>query len=56
MAWSMSAPSTVKGWGDYLFLVGIPVLFMISLYPRVYAIADSIYDGTNGNNGNNGGA
>ena len=45
--WSLSVPSSLSGWGQYLLTVGIPIMVMFALSTRVFAVADNIYDGAN---------
>jgi|ETNvirenome_6_85_1030632.scaffolds.fasta_scaffold140034_2 putative NADPH-quinone reductase len=48
MAWGISMPSSLRGWFDYVLVVGIPIMVMLAVKDRVFSVADSIYDGRNG--------
>ena len=46
--WSLSVPSSLNGWGQYILTVGVPIMVMFAMSGRVYEVADNIYDGSNG--------
>jgi len=41
-------PTTAEGWLNYLVTIGIPIMIILAIYPRVFGVADNIYDGRNG--------
>lgn len=45
--WSLSVPSSLSGWGQYILTVGVPIMVMFAVAPRIFSVADNIYDGQN---------
>ncbi len=46
--WSLSVPSSLNGWGQYILTVGVPIMVMFAMSNKVFEVADGIYDGSNG--------